>query len=93
LFIQFYEHRPASDSVPVIRLDSKDGFWYQHCAAEATRMWEDGAPWPPAPGTRLARAPRPWFIQSFGTELETSMGRARELLITGITWNGLVTSY
>ena len=42
---------------------------------------------------RLARAPCPWFTQSFGTELETSMGRARELLITGITRNGLVTSY
>lgn len=93
LFIQFYEHRPASDSVPVIRLGSKDGYWYQHYAAEAARMWEDGTPWPPAPGTRLARAARPSFTQSFGPELETSMARARELLITGITRNGLVTAY
>jgi hypothetical protein len=93
LFIQFYEHRPASDSVPVICLDGKDGFWYQHYAAEATRMWENGTPWPPVPGTRLARVPRPSFIQSFGPELETSMARARDLLITGVTRNGLVTGY
>jgi hypothetical protein len=93
LFIQFFEHRPASDSVPVICLDGKDGFWYQHYAAEATRMWENGTPWPPVPGTRLARVPRPSFIQSFGPELETSMARARDLLITGVTRNGLVTGY
>lgn len=56
-------------------------------------MWEDGTPWPPVPGTRLSRAPRPSFTASFGPELETSMARARQLLITGITRNGLVTSY
>jgi hypothetical protein len=93
LFIQHYEHRPAGDSLPVFRLDSKDGFWYQHFAAEAVRMWEDAIPWPPAPGTRLARAPRPLFAQNFGPDLDASLSSARELLITGVTRNGFVNSH
>jgi hypothetical protein len=59
MFVQHDEHRPAGDSAPVFRLASKDGFWYQHFAAEAARMWDDAVPWPPAPGRRLARAPSP----------------------------------
>ena len=93
MFIQHYEHRPAGDSAPVFRLDSKDGFWYQHFAAEATRMWDGGIPWPPAPGAWLARAPRPPFTRSFGPELDASLACARELLITGVTRNGFVNGY
>ena len=93
MFIQHYQYRPPGDSLPVFRLDVKDGFWYQHFAAEAERMWDDAIPWPPAPGTRLARAPRPAFLQSFGPELDASLGCARELLITGVTRNGFVNSY
>ena len=93
MFIQHYEHRPAGDSLPVFRLDRKDGFWYQHFAAEALRMWDDAVPWPPAPGTRLARAPRPPFAEGFGPELDASLSSARELLITGVTRNGFVNGY
>jgi hypothetical protein len=92
MFIQHYEHRPAGDSLPVFRLDGKDGFWYQHFVAEAARMWDDAIPWPTAPGARLARAPRPPFAQSFGPELDASLFSARELLITGVTRNGFVNS-
>ena len=93
MFIQHYEHRPAGNSVPVFRLDGKDGFWYQHFAAETTRMWDDGTPWPPPPGMRLARAPRPSFTQDFGPGLDTSLACARELLITGVTRNGFVNGH
>jgi hypothetical protein len=93
MFIQHYEYRPAGDSVPVFRLDGKDGFWYQHFAAEAARMWDNGIPWPPALGTQLARAPRPLFAQNFGPELDASLPCARELLITGVTRNGFVNAH
>lgn len=92
LFIQHYEHRPSRDSAPVFRLDAKDGFWYQHFAAEAGRMWDDGIPWPRAPGATVRRASRPKFTDTFGPMLETGLTNAQDLLITGITRNSLVNS-
>ena len=93
LFIQHYEHRPGGDSSPVFRLDSKDGFWYQHFTAEAKRMWDDGLPWPPTPGTRLTHIPRPSFTETFGPEFDAGMAEARELLISGVTRNSLINGY
>jgi hypothetical protein len=93
VFVQHYEHRPVGDSAPVFRLNASDGFWYQHFAAEAARMWDDGTPWPAGTGTRLTRIPRPLFADAFGPGLEESITHAAELLITGVTRNTLVNSY
>jgi hypothetical protein len=92
LVIQHYEHRPAQEAAPIIRILGKDGFWFHHFLAEAERMWEDGTPWPPGPSRALSRAPRPVFQEAFGTDLQRSMDQARDLLITGIARNTLLTS-
>jgi len=39
-----------------------------------------------------ARTPRPAFLDAFGAELGTSMSGARDLLITGVARNTLLTS-
>jgi hypothetical protein len=93
VFIQHFQHQPTGDSLPVFRLDVKDGYWYQRFVTEAERMWNDAVPWPPAPVTRLALAPRPRFARSFGPGLDASLSLARELLITGVTRNGFVNGY
>jgi hypothetical protein len=46
IYVQHYEYRSLYDSAPVFRLEAQDGFWYEHFAAEAGRMWEGGVPWP-----------------------------------------------
>jgi hypothetical protein len=46
IFVQHYEYKSLYDSAPVFRLEARDGFWYEHFAAEAGRMWENGLPWP-----------------------------------------------
>jgi hypothetical protein len=92
--VQHYEYRASAESLPIIQLESKDGFWYQHFVLEAERMWEGGDPWPPPPGLELTSAQRPQFKESFGGELITAMHSAHELLITGVTRNTLVhTNY
>lgn len=89
---QHYEHQPAAEAAPIFCLKPTDGMWYEHFAAEALRLWEDGTPWPLSPGQRIARLPRPRFQGAFGPELESSMKEARDLLITGVTRNTLVMS-
>jgi hypothetical protein len=56
---QHYEHRPTAEAAPIICLKSADGMWYEHFAAEALRLWEDGTPWPLSAAQKLARSPRP----------------------------------
>jgi Domain of unknown function (DUF5919) len=92
IVLQHYEHRPVGESTPVFTLRPADGFWYEHFAAEAERLWQDGTPWPLAPATTLRRSARPLFQQEFGPELELGMSQARELLITGVTRNTLINS-
>jgi hypothetical protein len=92
IVLQHYEHRPAGESAPIFSLRAADGFWYEHFAAEAERLWDDGTPWPLAPAAALARSARPLFMEEFGPEVEHSMSKARELLITGVTRNTLVNS-
>ncbi len=92
LVLQHYEHRPVGESAPVFSLRPADGFWYEHFAAEAERLWQDGTPWPLAPAAALSRSARPLFRQEFGPELELAMSKARELLITGVTRNTLINS-
>jgi hypothetical protein len=92
LVAQHYEHRPREEAAPIVCLKSKDGLWFTHFLAEAVRMWEDGAPWPPSPAQALARSARPVFQESFGAELEQRMSQARDLLITGVARNTLLTS-
>lgn len=70
----------------------RHGFWYEHFAAEAERLWRDGTPWPLDPTISLRRSARPPFQQEFGPELELGMDKARDLLITGVTRNTLVNS-
>lgn len=90
--LQHYEHRPTGESAPIFSLRPEDGFWYEHFAAEAERQWQDATPWPLAPTAALHRSTRPPFSQEFGPELELTMSRARELLITGVTRNTLINS-
>jgi Domain of unknown function (DUF5919) len=92
IVLQHYEHRSAGESAPVISLKPADGFWYEHFAAEAERLWQDGTPWPLAPAVAVRRSSRPSFKAEFGPELERSMDKAQELLITGVTRNTLITS-
>ena len=92
IVLQHYEHRPVGESAPIFSLKPADGFWYEHFAAEAERLWQDGTSWPLASAVAMRRSARPAFKQEFGPELELSMDKARELLITGVTRNTLVTS-
>jgi hypothetical protein len=92
IVLQHYEHRPATESAPIFSLRPADGFWYEHFAGEAERLWQDGTPWPLAPAAALRRSARPLFRQEFGRELELAMSGARNLLITGVTRNALVNS-
>lgn len=89
---QHYEHRAIAEAAPIFCLTPTDGMWYERFAAEALRLWEDGTPWPLSATQKLARSPRPRFQSAFGPELESSMKEARDLLITGVTRNTLVTS-
>jgi hypothetical protein len=43
------------------------------------------------PAGAVRRSSRPSFKEEFGPELERSMDKARELLITGVTRNTLIT--
>ncbi|WP_204076610.1 hypothetical protein [Planotetraspora phitsanulokensis] len=88
--VQHYEYRAPAEALPMVQLESKDGFWYQHFVLEAERMWEGGSPWPPPPGLQLTHAQRPQFKETFDGELITAMESADELLITGVTRNTLV---
>lgn len=92
LVVQHYQHKPPAEAAPIISLEAKDGPWYGHFLAEAERMWRDGRPWPLDAAQALARAPRPAFLETFGTELGRSMSGARDLLITGVARNTLLTS-
>ena len=91
IVLQHYEHRPVRESVPIISLRPADGFWYEHFAAEAERLWKDATTWPLTPAAALRRSARPLFKEEFGPELELGMSKARELLITGVTRNTLIT--
>lgn len=92
LVVQHYEHRPQQEAAPIICLKRTDGLWFSRFATEAERMWEDGAPWPLSPAQALAGTPRPAFREAFGADLEHSMNHARDLLITGVARNTLLTS-
>lgn len=92
IVVQHYEYKPAAEAAPIFALKAADGFWFNHYAAEANRMWEDGIPWPLSEQQALARASRPSFKDAFGPELQQAMSRARDMLITGVTRNGLVNA-
>jgi hypothetical protein len=92
LVIQHKEYKPLGESAPIMHFKRGDGFWYSHFLDEAERIWEDGNPWPLNPAQVLERSPRPVFLEAFGQELEESMGGARDLLITGVSRNTLLTS-
>jgi hypothetical protein len=92
IVVQHYEYRPTADAAPILRLDTRDAYWFPHFVAEANRMWEDAQPWPPTVEQAVRRAARPAFADDFGPELLAVMSRARHLLITGVTRNTLLTS-
>lgn len=92
LVVQHYEHKPSGEAAPIICLKGKDGFWFNYFAAEAERLWEDGTPWPLSSAQALAHTSRPAFQEAFGAELERCMSQARDLLITGVARNTLLTS-
>jgi hypothetical protein len=77
LVVQHYQHKPTAEAAPIISLRARDGSWYGHFLAEAERMWKDGREWPLTTGQVLARAARPVFQDTFGSELENSMAAAR----------------
>ena len=92
LVVQHKEHNPPGESAPIMRFNREDGFWFSHFLDEAERIWEDSITWPLSPAQALERSPRPIFLETFGPELEQGMGQARNLLITGISRNTLLTS-
>lgn len=94
VLLQHYEHRPPREPAPIFTLRPSDGFWYEHFAAEAERIWDDGVPWPLDPAEAPRRHPRPSFKDEFGPDLVASMNIARDLLITGVARNTLIiTNY
>jgi hypothetical protein len=92
LVVQHKEHNPLGESAPIMRFRRQDGFWFNHLLDEAERIWEDGGPWPLNPDQMLERSPHPIFLETFGAELEQGMGIARDLLITGVCRNTLLTT-
>jgi hypothetical protein len=44
--VQHYEYKPAAEPAPIFCLTPSDTMWFKHFAAEAERIWADGAPWP-----------------------------------------------
>jgi Domain of unknown function (DUF5919) len=90
LIVQHYEHRPAGEHLPIFRLESKDGFWFQHFSAEVERLWASGLDWPLSTASRVERAPSPTFTEEFGPEFEVAISGARSLMITGLARNGFV---
>jgi hypothetical protein len=93
LVMQHYVYRGGDGPTPIVRLSVDDGYWYQHFVREAERMWADGSPWPPDPDARLARLPRPSFVEEFGDELFGRLGGAGDLFVTGVTRNTLLYSH
>ena len=92
IVVQHYEYKPVAEAAPIFMLKPADGFWFNHYAAEANRIWEDGIPWPLSRQQALARASRPSFKVAFGPELQQAMSQAGDILITGVTRNGLVNT-
>jgi hypothetical protein len=92
IVVQHYEYKPDAEASPIFELKVEDGFWFNHYAAEANRMWEDGIAWPLSEQQVLTRAYRPSFGEAFGPELQDAMSQASSILITGIARNGLVNS-
>ncbi|WP_410661633.1 hypothetical protein [Amycolatopsis sp. lyj-112] len=90
--VQHYEYRPSGEAAPVFAMEPKDTPWYQHFAAEADRLWEDGTPWPLSPADQIARARRPVFSEGFGPELNVAIDDATDLLVTGMARNTLVNN-
>ncbi|MGH3836446.1 MAG: hypothetical protein ACRDSF_12200, partial [Pseudonocardiaceae bacterium] len=92
VYVQHYEHKPTGEAAPIFRLEATDGPWYNHFAAEALRLWEDGCPWPLTAEQRLSRTRRPIFMESFSSEIKATIEDADDLLITGVTRNTLINS-
>jgi hypothetical protein len=90
--VQHPELRPASEPGPILHFEEADGGWFAFYAQEAERLWAAGTPWPLPPGRRLRSIARPQFVDSFGSDLITSMKAASDLFITGITRDTLVNS-
>jgi hypothetical protein len=92
IVVQHYEYRAAGEPSPIMRLTIDDGYWYQHFAREAERMWTHGTDWPPDPDTRHLGFAHPAFVEDFDEEMGSRLSTARQLLITGVARNTLITS-
>ncbi|WP_067641222.1 hypothetical protein [Actinomadura latina] len=90
ILVQHYEHRSEREATPILYLEHRDGYWFDHFVAEARRMWADGLPWPLEHEGRLARMERPSFADEFGEELDLRLTSSRQLFITGVARNNLV---
>lgn len=88
--IQHAEHHPEGEPGPILHFEESAGGWFRFYEQQAERLWSAGTSWPPPPTRRLRSAARPQFVDSFGPELLTSMGTAKDLFITGITRNALL---
>jgi hypothetical protein len=92
LLVQHYEHRPSGEPGPMLLFHARDGFWYQHFAAEAERIWEDGSPWPrtdlrPA-GMRAAT-----LTEDFDGALIRRIIDSDRLFVTGVARNALLVDH
>jgi hypothetical protein len=93
IVVQHYEHRSAAEPSPIMRLTIDDGYWYQHFAREAERMWDGAAVWPLNQYTRRPRLAHPSFVDDFDDEVRARLRGARQLLITGVARNNFITSW
>jgi len=93
IVVQHYEYKPVGEAAPIICLKAADGLWFEHYAAEANRMWEDGSPWPLSTRDVLSHSSRPPFLTTFGAGLDQTVSGARCLLVTGVTRNTFVNAH
>lgn len=92
--VQHYEHRPAGEPGPIFALKARQGFWFRYFIAEAERLWDDGAPWPPrATPARLAGLRSSSFVPDFDARLIASILATDHLFVTGIARNALLTNH
>lgn len=91
--IQWREFKPEVESRPVMLFRPSDGYWYTTTLNQANRIWEAAQPWP-GPNPSLTAAPRRQFFTSSEDNRTWDVAAgAKELLITGVARNSLLTAH
>jgi hypothetical protein len=90
--LQRREAFPIAESAPIIAFTPSDGPWYRRAADEAERIWTASTPWPKPAGVTTAHVV-PQFTQDFDDNPWKAIAEARDILITGVARNTLLTAH